>query len=148
MVVFQPQAGTAPYLGSVADYTSYFNPPDPPFSTNFLDLFISPLSAIPARKSMPPRPVCPSLKTSRHDPRLWHTRAASVSQFVIQEHLNNIYHTVTDQRETYDKLKLQHPKRWITSMYNELGRLASGVGDRIPSRIETIFKSIRIKSQQ
>ena len=48
---------------------------------------------------------------------------------MLQEHLNHLYHQFTGQRETYDKLKLQHPKRWITSMSNELGRLASGVGD-------------------
>ena len=53
---------------------------------------------------------------------------------MIQDHLNHLYHPVTVQRETYEKLKLQHPKLWITSMSNELGCLASVVGDRIASR--------------
>ena len=39
VVVFQPRTGTAPYLGSVANYTFYYNPPAPPVSTNFLDIF-------------------------------------------------------------------------------------------------------------
>ena len=42
-VVFQPQTGTAPDLGFVANYTFYYNPPAPPFSTGFLGLFIFPL---------------------------------------------------------------------------------------------------------
>ena len=58
---------------------------------------------------------------------------------MIQEHLNHLYHQFIGQRETYDKLKLQHPKRWITSMSNELGRLASGVGDIMTYGIDTIF---------
>ena len=41
VVVFQPREGTALYLGSLDKYTSYSNPPAPPVSTNFLDLFIS-----------------------------------------------------------------------------------------------------------
>ena len=88
---------------------------------------------------MPPQPVCPSLNTCRHDLHLRHTRAASVAQLVIQEHLNNLYHPVTGQCETYDKLKLRDPKLWITSMSNELGHLASGVGYRMESGTDTIF---------
>ena len=47
VVVFQPWAGTAPYLGSVANYTSCSNPPAPPVSTDFLDLFILPYPTAP-----------------------------------------------------------------------------------------------------
>ena len=43
VVVFQPRTGTAPDLGSVANYTFYSNSPDPSVSTNFLNIFISPL---------------------------------------------------------------------------------------------------------
>ena len=96
-------------------------------------------TTIPARKTIPPWPVCPILNTWRHDPHLWHTCAAAVSQLVIQEHPNNIYHSVTGQFETYDKINLWHTKRWITRMFNELGRLASGVGDRMTSGTDTIF---------
>ena len=94
---------------------------------------------IPSRKSMPPRPVCPILNTWRHYPRLQHTGAAAVYQLVIQDHFHNLYHPVTVQHETYEKLKLKHTKLWIVSMSNELGRLDSGVGDRMPSEKEDIF---------
>ena len=58
---------------------------------------------------------------------------------MIQENLNHLYHPVTCKRETYEKLKLRHPKRWITSMSNELGRLDSGVVDIMTSGTDTIF---------
>ena len=63
-------------------------------------------AAIPSRKALPLQPVCPILKTWRHDPRLRHTRAAAVAQLVIQEHLNHLYHPVTGQQGTYDKLNI------------------------------------------
>ena len=66
----------------------------------------------------------------------------------IQEHLNRLYHPVTGQRETYEKIKLQQPKRWITILSNELGRLASGVRDIVTSGTDTIFLFTRIKSQK
>ena len=103
---------------------------------------------IPNRKSTSLRPVCPSLNTLRHDPCMHNTRAAAVSQMVIQEHLNHLYHPVTGQRENYDKLNLRHTKRYITTMFNELERLASGVGHRIKSGTDTIFLSIRINSHK
>ena len=96
-------------------------------------------TTIPSRKTFPPRPVIPILITWRHEPGLWQTRAVLLDQLVTQDHLNHLYHPVTFQCETYEKLKLQHPKRWITSMYNELGCLASGVGDRMISGTYTIF---------
>ena len=43
MMVFQPQTGTAPDLGFIADYKFYSNPPAPPVSTGFMDIFIYPL---------------------------------------------------------------------------------------------------------
>ena len=43
----KPQAVTAPCLGSVANYTSYSNPPAPPVSIDFLDIFISPYPTTP-----------------------------------------------------------------------------------------------------
>ena len=46
VLVFQPQTGTAPYPGSVANYTFYYNPTAPPVSTNFLDIFNVPLCSI------------------------------------------------------------------------------------------------------
>ena len=103
---------------------------------------------IHSRKSMPPRPVRPILNTWRHNPWLRHTFAEAVSQLLIQEHLNNLYYPVTCQCETYDKLKLRYPKRWITRMSNEIWHLASGVGDRMTSGTDTIFKSTIIKYQQ
>ena len=42
VVVFKPRVGNAPHLGSVANYTSYSNPPDPRASTDFLFLFFPP----------------------------------------------------------------------------------------------------------
>ena len=88
---------------------------------------------------MPPRPVLPSLNTWRHEPQLRHTRAADVSQLVIQDHPNHIYHSVTGQREAYDNLNLQHAKHCITSVSNELGCLDSVVGDRMASGKDNIF---------
>ena len=41
--MLQSQIGTAPDLGSVANYTFYYNSPAPPISTNYMDMFISPL---------------------------------------------------------------------------------------------------------
>ena len=41
VVVFQPQTGTAQYLGSFASYNFYSNPPAPPVLTLFLDFSIS-----------------------------------------------------------------------------------------------------------
>ena len=43
VAVFQPWTGTAPNLGSVANCNFYSNPPAPPVSTGFLDIFIYPL---------------------------------------------------------------------------------------------------------
>ena len=43
VVVFQSQIGTAPDLGSVANYTFYYNSPAPPVSTKFMNIFIYPL---------------------------------------------------------------------------------------------------------
>ena len=43
LVVFQPQTWTDMYIGSVTNYTFYYNPTAPAVSTNFLYLFISPL---------------------------------------------------------------------------------------------------------
>ena len=42
VVVLQPWSETALDLGSVANYTSYSNPPLLPVSTSFLDIFIYP----------------------------------------------------------------------------------------------------------
>ena len=66
---------------------------------------------IPAIKTLPLQLFHTSLNTWRHNPSLRNTHAAAVSQLFIQEHLNHLYHTVTSQRKTYDKIKLQHPKR-------------------------------------
>ena len=41
--------------------------------------------------------------------------------------------------QNYDKIKLQYPKRWTISMYNELGILASGVRYIIKSDTETFI---------
>ena len=43
VVVLHPFTGNTLDLGSIANYTFYSSPPDPPVSTVFLDLFIYPL---------------------------------------------------------------------------------------------------------
>ena len=68
-----------------------------------------------------------------------HTHAAEGYQLVIQEHLNHNYHQVTGQHKNYNKLKLRHPKLWITSMSNELRQLDLVLGDIIKSGTETII---------
>ena len=92
------------------------SPTRPPVQVQRMPLKSPGVETNPSIKAMTPRPVRPSLNTWRHDQRLWHTRAASLPQLVIQEYLNNLYHQVTGQRGTYDKLKLQYTKRWITSI--------------------------------
>ena len=55
VVVFQPWTGTAPYLGSVANYTFYSNPPSPSVSTIFSGYFdCSHLSYRPTIRRVPP----------------------------------------------------------------------------------------------
>ena len=115
------------------------SPTSPPVQVHMVTLKYPEGETIPTKKSMPPRPVIPILNTWRHDPRLRYTRASALAELVIQEHLNHIYHPVTGQHETYDKLKFRHPKRWIASMSNELGRFDSGVGDGMSSGTDTIF---------
>jgi hypothetical protein len=64
--------------------------------------------------------------------------------------LNHIHHPVTGAKQTYNKLKISDPARWATSMANELGRLATVIGTRMPSGTETIFyiKKSQIPSDQ
>ena len=40
VAVFQPWTGTAPYLGSITNFTFYSNPPALPVSKTFMDIFI------------------------------------------------------------------------------------------------------------
>ena len=105
-------------------------------------------TTIPARKAMHPRPVLPIMKNWIHEPQPQHTRTEALSQLVTQEHRDHLYHPVIIQHETYDKLNIRHPNLYISSTSNELGRLASGVGDRMTSRTDPIFLFTRIKSQQ
>ena len=53
--------------------------------------------------------------------------------------LSNMFHPVTGSKENYNQLKKRDPDRWTTSMANELGRLASGVGTRMPTDTGAIF---------
>ena len=75
----------------------------------------------------------PRLFPYRYDPRHAHSRSRAVLQLVINEteRANTIYNETTGQRETYDSLYKQDPKKWGTSMANELGRLTQGVGTRM-----------------
>ena len=123
-------------------------PTMPPVQVQRVNLKSPGGKTIPSRKSLSLRPVRPILKPWIHNPRLWHTCAVTVAQLVIQEQINNTYHSVTGQSKSYDKIKLWHTKCWITSMSNELVQLDSGVGDRIKSGIETIFLSTNIKYLQ
>ena len=74
VLVFQPRTGTAMNLGSVDNYTFYSNYPAPTFSTNFLDIFISPLypNAPPSLAFFVVAPLCcnqsPSPPGSKHRP--------------------------------------------------------------------------------
>ena len=124
------------------------SPTMPPVQVQRVNLKSPGVKTIPSRKSLSLQPVRPILKPWIHNPRLWHTRAVTVAQLVIQEQINNTYHSVTGQSKSYDKIKLWHTKCWITSMSNELVQLDSGVGDRIKSGIETIFLSTNIKYLQ
>jgi hypothetical protein len=53
--------------------------------------------------------------------------------------MHHIYHPQTGAKQSYDRLKLSNPSRWTAGMANEFGRLASGVGTRMPTGTNTIF---------
>ena len=52
---------------------------------------------------------------------------------------NHIYHPLTGKKETYETLRAQNPPRWETSFANEIGRLAQGVGTRMPTGNNNLF---------
>ena len=62
VAVFQPWTGTAPNLGSVANCNFYSNPPAPPVSTGFLDIFIYPLYPTAPPISI----ICPGIPSILH----------------------------------------------------------------------------------
>jgi hypothetical protein len=53
--------------------------------------------------------------------------------------LNHMHHPLTGAKETFDTLRCDNPDRWNRSMANELGRLTSGVGERMKTGNENIF---------
>ena len=55
------------------------------------------------------------------------------------QHLAHMYHPVSGIKETYDTLRKRDPERWEKSFANEIGRLAKGVGTRMPTGNENIF---------
>ena len=69
--------------------------------------------------------------TQSHHPKL--------SESERDAHLNHIYNPITGNKETYESLRLQNPDRWDTSFANEIGRLAQGVGTRMPQGSNNIF---------
>jgi hypothetical protein len=50
-----------------------------------------------------------------------------------------MHHPVTGVKETFESLRKDNPERWNHSMANELGRLTSGVGDKMKTGNENIF---------
>ena len=81
-------------------------------------------------------PVRPRPAPFRSDPRRMRTRSRALAQMLTHEydaHINHLYNPVTGNKETYDSLCAQDPEKWERSFANEIGRLASGVGDRMPS---------------
>ena len=79
--------------------------------------------AVPARKSLVLQLFRPLLDPWQHDLYKRHTRALALSQMVIQEYLNHIYHLFTDPWEDYDKTRLQNTEYWMNIISNELGKL-------------------------
>ena len=75
------------------------SPTRPPIQVQRVPFKSPERATIPARKDMHLWPVFSILNTWRHEPRLWHTRAAAAAQPVTQEHLNHPYHPVTGQHE-------------------------------------------------
>ena len=77
-----------------------------------------------------------------------HTRSRALAQLLTEEydaHVNHLYNPVTGNKETYDSLRAQDPEKWERSFSTEIGRLASGVGERMPSGNEKIFFIPRAK---
>ena len=95
----------------------------------------------PLKKALP-RPVRPRLDPWRADPRRRHTRTTALAQLLqtdYEAHISHLYHPVTGEKESYDSLRAQDPEKWERAFSNEMGRLAQGVGTRMPDGNENIF---------
>ena len=116
-------------------------PSNPPTGVlHFKSLDPSLRTHVPAAKPNLPRLVRPRLAPFRSDPRRMHTRSRALAQLLTTEydaHIINLYNP--------DSLRAQDPEKWERSFANEIGRLASGVGDRMPSGNEHIFFIPRAK---
>ena len=62
-----------------------------------------------------------------------------VREYVKSHDANHMHHPITGLKETFDSSRRDNPDRWNRSMANELGRLSSGVGDRMKEGNENIF---------
>ena len=123
--------------------------PIPPAVAFYLNLLKAPTMAPP--ELVPPSTMEESPNDSiifsnpwQDDPRLQHSRSAAVAHLMVQEYLrshdvNHMHNPVTGLKETLDSLRQDNPDRWNRSMPNELGRLSSGVGDRMKTETENIF---------
>ena len=98
------------------------------------------------------RPVRPRLQPWRASRGRPLTRSTALAQLLTadtaattyEDHVrafqaNHIYHPLTGKKETYESLRAQNVSRWETSFANEIGRLAQGVGDRMPTGNNNLF---------
>jgi hypothetical protein len=73
-------------------------------------------------------------------PRRPHTVSPERTPLTTPTHaLHHMHHPLTGTKETFETLRRDNPTRWNHSMANELGRLTSGVGDRMKTGNENIF---------
>jgi hypothetical protein len=62
-----------------------------------------------------------------------------LAQHTTEHRVHHICHPETGAKQSHDRLKTSNPPRWIRGMANEFGRLASGVGTRMPTGTNAIF---------
>ena len=115
--------------------------PIPPAVTFYLNLLQGitpdpPELVPPAPMDDTPIDMTPSSNPWQDDPQLQHSRSAAVSHLMVREYIkshdaNHMHHPITGLKETFDSLRCDNPDRRNRSMANELGRLSSGVGDRM-----------------
>jgi hypothetical protein len=101
-------------------------------------------SPSPRKPQQPVRPL-PRVhaRTNKHKtrkPLAQHITEHRANPTGFSEHrMHHICHPQTGAKQSYDRLKLSNPPRWTVGMANEFGRLASGVGTRMPTGTNTIF---------
>lgn len=100
-------------------------------------IFVLPIKTM--QKPAHSTPKVPRVKNTKKPFQEPTEQLAQHASHLIHHQLNHINHPVTGKKQSYTKLLIAEPDRWNTGMANELGRLAQGVGTRMPTGTNTIF---------